>query len=337
MRILVLGASGMIGSAAIRVLAEKTGWEVFGTVRSESLKHFFLPHISERIVAGIDVNDHDCLIDIMGRIRPDVTVNCVGLTKHKAAGNEPLAAIPLNSLLPHRLASLCAIAGARLIHVSTDCVFSGEKGNYTEIDPPDATDIYAKSKSLGEVLYPHTITLRTSTIGHELQSAHGLLDWFLSQQQCKGFSRAIFSGLPSVVFAQIIRDVVIPRSDLFGLYHVAAEGAHSRPALLHPGSGQRCLCASPASLVCCIAWHPTADSRRTSGRDPDGRVACGLKERGNLVLRSCRFGGCAAQRHSSPGLESPLSPGSLRNALTAAKVRFFGQFDNCVFRGETVI
>lgn len=221
MRILVLGASGMIGSAAIRVLAEKTGWEVFGTVRSESLKHFFLPHISERIVAGIDVNDHDCLIDIMGRIRPDVTVNCVGLTKHKAAGNEPLAAIPLNSLLPHRLASLCAIAGARLIHVSTDCVFSGEKGNYTEIDPPDATDIYAKSKSLGEVLYPHTITLRTSTIGHELQSAHGLLDWFLSQQQCKGFSRAIFSGLPSVVFAQIIRDVVIPRSDLFGLYHVA--------------------------------------------------------------------------------------------------------------------
>jgi dTDP-4-dehydrorhamnose reductase len=221
MRILVLGASGMIGSAAIRILAEKTGWEVFGTVRSENLKHFFLPHITERIVAGIDVNDHDCLIDIMGRIRPDVTINCVGLTKHKAAGNEPLAAIPLNSLLPHRLASLCAIAGARLIHVSTDCVFSGEKGNYTEIDPPDATDIYAKSKSLGEVLYPHTITLRTSTIGHELQSAHGLLDWFLSQQQCKGFSRAIFSGLPSVVFAQIIRDVVIPRSDLFGLYHVA--------------------------------------------------------------------------------------------------------------------
>lgn len=221
MRVLVLGASGMIGSAAIRILAEKTGWEVFGTVRSESLKHFFLPHIAERLVAGVDVNDHDCLIDLMGRMRPDVTVNCVGLTKHKVAGSESIAAIPLNSLLPHRLASLCAIAGTRLIHVSTDCVFSGEKGNYTEIDPPDATDIYGKSKSLGEVLYPHTITLRTSTIGHELQSAHGLLDWFLSQQQCKGFSRAIFSGLPSVVFAQIIRDVVIPRSDLFGLYHVA--------------------------------------------------------------------------------------------------------------------
>jgi dTDP-4-dehydrorhamnose reductase len=221
MRILVLGASGMIGNAVIRVLAEKVDWEVFGTVRSESFRHFFLPHIAERLVADIDVNHYDSLVNIMGRIRPDVIVNCVGLTKHKAGGNEPLAAIPLNSLLPHRLAGLCAITGARLIHVSTDCVFSGEKGNYTEIDPPDATDIYGKSKSLGDVLYPHTITLRTSTIGHELQSAHGLLDWFLSQRQCKGFSRAIFSGLPTVVFAQIIRDVVIPRSDLFGLYHVA--------------------------------------------------------------------------------------------------------------------
>ncbi|MDO8437325.1 MAG: SDR family oxidoreductase [Nitrosomonadaceae bacterium] len=222
MRILVLGASGMIGSAIIRVLAEKTGWEVFGTIRSESLRHFFPPHVAERLLADVNVNNHDSLVNIMGRIRPDVIVNCIGLTKHKMGGNEPLASIPLNSLLPHRLAGLCAVAGARLIHVSTDCVFSGEKGNYTEDDPSDATDIYGKSKSLGEVYYPHTITLRTSTIGHELQSSYGLLDWFLSQQgQCKGFSRAIFSGLPTVVFAQIIRDVVIPRSDLFGLYHVA--------------------------------------------------------------------------------------------------------------------
>ena len=222
MRILVLGSSGMIGSATIRVLTEKTGWEVFGTVRSESFRNFFQPHIAERLMVDVDVNNHDSLVNIMGRIRPDVIVNCIGLTKHKAGGNEPLVAIPLNSLLPHRLAGLCAVAGTRLIHVSTDCVFSGERGNYTEDEPSDATDIYGKSKSLGEVYYPHTITLRTSTIGHELQSANGLLDWFLSQQQrCTGFSRAIFSGLPAVVFAQIIRDVVIPRSDLFGLYHVA--------------------------------------------------------------------------------------------------------------------
>lgn len=233
MRILVLGASGMIGNTTIRVLGEKAGWEVFGTIRSESSRHFFPPHIAERLMADIDANNHDSLVEIMGRIRPNVVVNCVGLTKHKPGGSEPLTAIPLNSLLPHRLAGLCAVACARLVHVSTDCVFSGEKGNYTEDDLPDATDVYGKSKSLGEVDYPHTITLRTSTIGHELQTAHGLLDWFLSQQErCKGFKRAIFSGFPTVVFAQLVRDIVIPRPDLFGLYHVAGP-AIAKYDLLH--------------------------------------------------------------------------------------------------------
>jgi dTDP-4-dehydrorhamnose reductase len=111
-----------------------------------------------------------------------------------------------------------------LIHVSTDCVFSGTKGNYLESDASDAGDVYGKSKHLGEVDYPHAITLRTSTIGHELQSVYGLLEWFLSQQgSCKGFNRAIFSGLPNNVFAQVVRDVVIPRPDLHGLYHVGAD------------------------------------------------------------------------------------------------------------------
>ncbi|MGZ3157676.1 MAG: dTDP-4-dehydrorhamnose reductase family protein, partial [Burkholderiaceae bacterium] len=142
---------------------------------------------------------------------------------HKES-DDPILAIPLNALLPHQLAELCAVAKARLIHVSTDCVFSGAKGSYTESDPADATDIYGKAKFLGEVHYPHTITLRTSTIGHELQSAYGLLDWFLSQTgQCKGFSRAIFSGLPNVAFSQVVRDIVIPRNDLHGLYHVGAQ------------------------------------------------------------------------------------------------------------------
>lgn len=223
MKVLVLGASGMIGNTTVRVLGEKAGWEVFGTVRADSVGRFFPPPIAERLLSDVDVIKHDSLIEVMGRIRPNVVVNCVGLTKHKAGGNVPLTAIQLNSLFPHRLAGLCSVAGARLIHVSTDCVFSGEKGNYTEDDLPDATDIYGKSKSLGEVDYPNTITLRTSTIGRELQTAHGLLDWFLSQQeQCKGFKRAVFSGLPTVVFAQLIRDVVIPRPDLSGLYHVAA-------------------------------------------------------------------------------------------------------------------
>jgi dTDP-4-dehydrorhamnose reductase len=223
-KVLVIGASGMIGSTIIRVLSEKEEWDVFGTVRSGEVKRFFSPKIAERLVTGIDVENHDTLVKVFAQVRPDVVINCAGLTKHLPGAEDHLVAIPINALMPHRLAGLCDLIGARLIHVSTDCIFSGKKGGYTEDDPADAADIYGKSKFLGEVNYPHAITLRTSTIGHELQSAHGLLDWFLSQQgQCKGFARAIFSGLPTVVFAQVIRDVVIPRSDLFGLYHVAAK------------------------------------------------------------------------------------------------------------------
>ena len=224
MKVLVVGASGMIGSTVLRVLSEKSDWEVFGAVRDISVKRFFSAAIGERLIAGVDVENPDLLVKVLDQIRPDVVVNCAGLTKHKPEADDPLVSIPINTLMPHRLSGLCKLVGARLIHVSTDCVFSGEKGGYVENDFADARDVYGKSKALGEVLYPHAITLRTSTIGHELQSQYGLLDWFLSQEgRCKGYSRAIFSGLPTVVFAQVIRDVVIPNKQLSGLYHVAAE------------------------------------------------------------------------------------------------------------------
>jgi dTDP-4-dehydrorhamnose reductase len=224
MRVLVIGASGMIGSTVLRALSEKSDWEVFGSVRDISVKRFFSAEIGNRLIEVIDVENSDLLVKALNQIRPDVVVNCAGLTKHKLEADDPLVSIPINALMPHRLAGLCKLVGARLIHVSTDCVFSGEKGGYVEADFADAHDVYGKSKALGEVLYPHAITLRTSTIGHELQSQYGLLDWFLAQQgSCKGYTRAIFSGLPTVVFAQVIRDVVIPNKQLSGLYHVAAE------------------------------------------------------------------------------------------------------------------
>jgi len=151
-------------------------------------------------------------------------VNCVGLIKQLADAENPLLEIPINAVLPHRLARLCEFSGARLVHISTDCVYSGKKGRYTEADLPDANDVYGQSKALGEVIYPHTITLRTSIIGHELQGNQSLLNWFLSQEgSCNGFRRAIFSGLPTVEFAQVIRDVVIPHAELSGLYHIAAQ------------------------------------------------------------------------------------------------------------------
>ena len=223
MRVLVFGASGMIGSAMVRVLSKKKDWQVFGTIRYEDLKGFFSPSISNNLIAGVDVNNYETLLRIYAQIHPNVVINCIGLTKHHKEANDPLLAIPINAMLPHRMAELCAIAGARFVHVSTDCVFSGAKGDYTEEDPADAQDLYGKAKFLGEVNYPNAVTLRTSTIGNELQSKYGLLEWFLSQQvECKGFSRAIFSGLPTNVFAQVVGDVVIPRPELSGLYHVGA-------------------------------------------------------------------------------------------------------------------
>jgi len=223
-KILVLGASGMIGSTMIRVMSEQNDYEVSGTVRAESMKRFFSTPIADKMVAGVRVEKQDSLVKVLNKLRPDVVINCVGLTKHKSEADDPLVATQINTLMPHRLANLCELIGARLIHISTDCVFSGKKGGYTESDFTNATDVYGKSKALGEIDYPNTITLRTSTIGHELNSAYGLLDWFLSQgEQCKGYTRAIFSGLPTIVFAQIIRDIVIPHKNLSGLYHVASQ------------------------------------------------------------------------------------------------------------------
>lgn len=224
MKILVLGASGMLGNAMLRVLSERSEWQVYGTVRSEGSKKYFSPEIAQKLIVGVDVESHDSLMRVFNKVRPTVVINCVGLIKQLADAEDPLQAIPINALLPHRLARMAELAGARLVHMSTDCVFSGAKGGYRESDPSDAKDLYGRSKYLGEVDYPNSITLRTSIIGHELQSAHGLVGWFLSQQgQCSGFTRAIFSGLPTVALAQVIRDVVIPRPDLSGVYHVAAQ------------------------------------------------------------------------------------------------------------------
>ncbi len=223
MRVLVLGVSGMLGSVMLRVLAGNPALEVSGTSRSHSARQFLPQEFSEKIVTGIDVENHDTLIKVLTESRPEVVVNCIGLIKQLDAANNPLLALPINAMLPHRLAHLCALIGARLIHVSTDCVFKGTKGNYRETDSSDADDLYGKSKFLGEVAYPGTITLRTSIIGHELGSNRGLVDWFLAQEgRVMGYRHAIFSGLPTVELARVVRDIVLLRPEMFGLYHVAS-------------------------------------------------------------------------------------------------------------------
>jgi dTDP-4-dehydrorhamnose reductase len=214
----------MIGSTVLRVLSETKEYECYGTVRVDQVKRFFSAAIGEKLISGIDAENHDSMVRLLEQTRPDVVINCAGLTKHKSGAENPLLSLPINSLMPHRLAGLCHLVGARMIHVSSDCVFSGDKGNYTETDFTDARDVYGQSKALGELHSPHTVTLRTSTIGHEFQSQYGLLEWFLAQEnECGGFTRAIFSGLPTMIFAQVLRDIVIPDLDLSGLYHIAAK------------------------------------------------------------------------------------------------------------------
>jgi dTDP-4-dehydrorhamnose reductase len=222
-RILVIGASGMLGNALLRLFSQSIGYEAFGSVRSFAARRLLPDNLQETVITGVDVENIDSLMHLFGVVRPDVVINCVGLVKQLTEADDPLASIPINALLPHRLARLCEVARARFVHLSTDCVFSGAKGMYTESDAADATDLYGRSKYMGEVDYPHAITLRTSIIGHELDGAHSLVSWFLSQEgSVKGFKRAIFSGLPTVEVARVIRDYVIPHPELRGLYHLSA-------------------------------------------------------------------------------------------------------------------
>lgn len=214
----------MLGNAVLRLFSQSSGYEVFGSVRSSSVLRVLPNDLHPRIITGLDVENIDSLMRLFALVRPDVVVNCVGLVKQLAKVDDPLAAIPINALLPHRLARLCDVAGARFVHMSTDCVFSGLRGMYTEADSSDANDLYGRTKYLGEVDYPHAITLRTSIIGHELDGARSLVGWFLAQTgSIKGFKRAIFSGLPTVEIARVIRDHVIPYPELHGVYHVSAE------------------------------------------------------------------------------------------------------------------
>lgn len=222
MKVLVFGADGMIGSTMIRVIAENNDLQVYGTLRTDTAKNYFPAYISDNLLSGINAENQDTLLKVFEEVNPDVVINCIGVTKHLTCSQDPLISILLNALLPHRLEKICNISGARLIHISTDCVFSGKKGGYTEDDIADANDIYGKTKYLGEVNNTSSITLRTSTIGHELKTRRGLLEWFLSQENsCKGYANAIFSGLPTIILARIIRDIVIQRNDLYGLYHIS--------------------------------------------------------------------------------------------------------------------
>lgn len=221
MRVLVLGGNGMLGHQLCRLLPERT--DLWATFRCIPAQYKFLT--AERRIDGVFVEDTDRVKEILDKVRPEAVVNAVGIVKQRDEAKQAVASIQVNALFPHRLAEMCVERGIRVVQISTDCVFSGLRGNYTEADMPDPVDLYGRTKLLGELNRSDTLTLRTSIIGWQLSPFSSLLSWFALQRgkRVKGYRKAIYSGLSTTVLAQLIGDILLTRPDLAGLYQVASE------------------------------------------------------------------------------------------------------------------
>ncbi|HCN41941.1 dTDP-4-dehydrorhamnose reductase family protein [Proteus vulgaris] len=224
LNIYILGASGMLGYSIFTNLSEYKGFNVFGTVRNIRKKENYFSKFKNKIIENIDISDLSSLEILFQKNKPDIVINCIGLIKQHSISKQYIQAIKVNALLPHELAHICDNYQAKLIHFSTDCVFDGKSGNYQQTDIPTATDLYGRTKHLGEVTYGKHLTLRTSIIGHELSSSVSLVDWFLNQKdQVNGYTKAIFSGFPTCYIAKLLAEKIIPNKNLNGLYHLSSE------------------------------------------------------------------------------------------------------------------
>lgn len=222
--LLVFGATGMLGSAIYNYIAMGNEFNVVGTYRTDLISNGLVQNASSKLLkCELDLGALNATA-LIEKIKPFAVINCIGVIKQRSEASAILATVPLNTLLPHQLHAASARVGAKFIHYSTDCVFSGTKGDYTEGDTPDAVDVYGLSKYLGEVVGAGALTLRTSIIGHELSSNRSLLEWFLFQEgPVKGFTNAYFSGLPTNEVARITLDIITRYPGLSGLYHLASE------------------------------------------------------------------------------------------------------------------
>ena len=232
MRLLILGGSGMLGHQLWRGLhAQHDTWVTLRRPVADFAVHNLFDEA--KAIQLDDITDDTALERALGQAKPEAVINCVGLIKQRDEASDEALTLRVNAEFPHRLAKRCGEAGARLIHFSTDCIFAGTKGNYTESDPSDAADLYGQSKHQGEVADAHSVTLRTSVIGHELGTNLALLDWFLSQrgQAISGFTKAIYSGFTTLEMARIVDRILTQHPVLSGVWHVASESI-SKFALL---------------------------------------------------------------------------------------------------------
>ena len=224
MRLLILGGSGMLGHQLWRGLhAQHDTWVTLRRPVADFAVHNLFDEA--KAIQFDDITDDTALERALDQAKPEAVINCVGLIKQRDEASDEALTLRVNAEFPHRLAKRCGEAGARLIHFSTDCIFAGTKGNYTESDPSDAADLYGQSKHQGEVADAHSVTLRTSVIGHELGTNLALLDWFLSQrgQAISGFTKAIYSGFTTLEMARIVDRILTQHPALSGVWHVASE------------------------------------------------------------------------------------------------------------------
>ena len=224
MRILVLGATGMLGHTVFKFLNQTNhNIECYGSIRNKKDKEFFDRHLSQNLRIFDEFYSPNKLEKFVQKIKPQIILNCIGLIKQRKNSENHLEAIFVNSLLPHQISKVCNKLGIRLIHFSTDCVFSGKKGNYKESDLPDARDVYGLSKFMGEINDKNNLTIRTSIIGHELKNSLGLLEWFLGEKkEITGYSRAIFSGLTTLEISRFLLDHIFKNNKIYGVYHLSS-------------------------------------------------------------------------------------------------------------------
>ncbi|MGA2938018.1 MAG: SDR family oxidoreductase [Syntrophobacteraceae bacterium] len=232
MRILILGGDGMLGHQLLTGLRSRH--EVKVTLRRDisAYSHYGLFN-RENTYDGIDVRSLERLLEVMADFRPQAVINAVGIVKQRPTAKDSISSLEINALLPHRLAVLCKGICARLVHLSTDCIFSGKEGHYQESDPSDAEDLYGKTKFLGETQDNHCLTLRTSIIGRELSRKKSLLEWFLSQTgMVKGFTKAIYTGFTTLEMTRIIENMLVHHPAASGVYQVSSDPINKYELLL---------------------------------------------------------------------------------------------------------
>jgi dTDP-4-dehydrorhamnose reductase len=224
MRILIIGGGGMLGHKLVQ--AWKSKFDVWVTLKSDFKNYEKYGFYEQtKTLTGIDAENFASVLEALEKAQPDIIFNAVGVIKQLPSSKDVVKTLTVNSIFPHRLSEAAAKFNARLINISTDCVFDGARGNYNEEDLSNATDLYGKSKNLGEVTGENCLTLRTSIIGRELNTAHSLVEWFLSHRgkKVKGYLNAIYTGFPTVVMAGIIGNLIEHHEDLSGLYHISSE------------------------------------------------------------------------------------------------------------------